>query len=140
MRVLLDSDVILDFLLARQPHFTNANAIWRAASDDLLDLFISAITPANVFYITRKATDIRVARQMIADLLETVVVCAVDGDVLRAALSSPMTDFEDAVQHASAVAAGVDVIVTQNVRDYRQATLPVLAPAEFVAQHLQQLP
>jgi len=137
VRLLLDTDVIVDYLLVRQPFFANARAILQAADPGVFDLFISAITPVNVFYLARKAAGIAVARQLIADLLDAVSVCVVDAAVLRAALSSPMTDFEDAVPHESAAAAGIDIIVTRNVRDYRLATLPVVTPAEFVVQQLQ---
>ena len=53
---------------------------------------------------------------------------------MQVALSSPIADYEDAVQHASAVAAGSDVIITRNIEDYRNATLAVLSPPGFISR------
>jgi hypothetical protein len=53
---------------------------------------------------------------------------------MHAALSLSFSDYEDAVQHASATASGLDAIVTRNLTDYKGATLPVFSPANSLAQ------
>jgi hypothetical protein len=67
-------------------------------------------------------------------LLASLPVCPIDGAMAQAALALPFSDYEDAVQHASAMANGLDAIVTRNHKDYRRATLSVFSPADFLAQ------
>ena len=128
MRVLLDTDVILDFFLEREPFIANATALLEANQRGDFDGYISASTPINVFYHARKFKGIAVARQVVTILLASLPVCPIDGAVVQAALLLSFSDYEDAVQHASATASGMDVIVTRNREDYRRATLPVLSP------------
>jgi len=136
MRVLLDTDVILDLFLDRAPFSDAAAALWLAHERGQLDAFISAITPVNVFYIARKLRDQETARQAVSELLLTLNVCGIDHRTLRSALSLSFRDFEDAVQHAAADAAGLEAIITRNVRDYSTARLPLFTPDEFVQQYL----
>jgi len=88
----------------------------------------------NVFYLMRKAKGIDQARQAIGDLLIAVEVCPITQTVLEAAFTLSFTDYEDAVQHASAAAVGLDAIVTRNLDDYKNAVLPVYSPADFLNQ------
>jgi predicted nucleic acid-binding protein len=128
MRVLIDTDVTLDFLLMRQPFAQAARDIFKTRAQNRLDGYISAITPVNVFHLARKAIGQSNAHAVVGDLLTIVAVCPLDATILMAAHGLPMTDFEDAVQAASAQAAGLDAIVTRNSADYTGAPLPVLTP------------
>jgi predicted nucleic acid-binding protein len=134
MRVLVDTDVILDFLLNRQPFYANAKAIWQANIDGKFEGYISATSPVNAFYFVRKVTDIPSARQSISQLLSVWQILTLNADVLRSALTLNISDYEDAVQHESASRAQLDGIVTRNVEDFKYATLPIYAPAQFLAQ------
>ena len=136
MRVLLDTDVILDFLLERKPFFQAASDLLELNANGVFDAYISSITPINVFYLGRKVVAASKIRQGIDDLLRLVRVTAVDHSSLIQALGLPFTDYEDAVQHASASAAGLDAIITRNSDDYKNATLPVYSPADFL-NHLK---
>ncbi len=134
MRVLLDTDVILDFFLEREPFVVNAAALLEAAQRGDFDGYISASTPINVFYHARKFKGIAVARHVVTVLLASLPVCPIDGPIAQAALMLSFSDYEDAVQHASATASGMEAIVTRNRDDYRRATLPVFSPTDFLAQ------
>lgn len=140
MRVLLDTDVVLDLLLDRAPFSDAAAALWQAHERGQLDAYISAITPVNVFYIARKLRDELTARQAVAELLLTLNVCGIDHETLRGALTLSFHDFEDAVQSAAADAAGLEAIITRNDRDYELARLPVYTPGDFVERHLTPPP
>ena len=136
MRVLLDTDVILDFLLERKPFFQVASELLELNANGAFDAYISSITPINVFYIGRKVVGGSKIRQGIDNLLKLVRVTAVDDSSLVLALGLPFADYEDAVQHASASAARLEAIVTRNTGDYQNATLPVFSPTEFL-QHFK---
>jgi predicted nucleic acid-binding protein len=134
MRALLDTDVILDFFLERELFVEDATALLEANHRGEFDAYITASTPINVFYHARKFKGIVVVRQVVTILLTSLPVCPIDGPIMHAALSLSFSDYEDAVQHASATASGLDAIVTRNLTDYKGATLPVFSPANFLAQ------
>ncbi|HEX8459494.1 MAG TPA: PIN domain-containing protein [Pyrinomonadaceae bacterium] len=134
MRILLDSDVVLDFVLERKPFVEAAGELFELIAEGACDGYISGITPVNVFYLTRKAKGVDKARQAISDLLIVFQVCAITPNVLEEAFALPFADYEDAVQHASAAAIGLDAIVTRNLSDYQNATLPVYSPTDFLNQ------
>lgn len=134
MRVMLDMNIVLDHLLKRIPWADDATALWQANSAGDFDAFVSAITPVNVFYIARKGVGVVLARRIIESLLISVSICVVDRAILQAAHVLGFKDYEDAVQHASATATQMDAIVTRDPGGYMDATLPVLAPADFLRQ------
>lgn len=134
MRALLDTDVILDLFLNRQGFVTNAAALWKANEQGRFEVFVSAITPVNVFYFTRKVSDLAAARGVVLTLIASLQVCGIDSQVLRDAEALPVKDYEDAIQVASAMAAGLDAIVTRNVDDYKNSPLPVSLPSDFLAR------
>jgi predicted nucleic acid-binding protein len=136
MRVLLDSDVIFDFLLERQPFFPVARELMLLNTSGEFEGYISSITPVNLFYHGRKIVGAVKIRAGIADLLKLVRVCPIDHVSLEQALSLPFADYEDAVQHASAASSALDAIVTRNVGDYKNASLQVFTPDAFL-QHLK---
>ena len=69
---------------------------------------------------------------MVSDLTDTFEICPVNRDVLRSALRLEMTDFEDAVQSASAFAEGLDFIITRNIKDFKSSPVRAIAPVEFI--------
>ena len=134
MRVLLDTDVVLDYWLEREPFAQPASQLLELNAQGVFDAYISGITPVNIFYIARKSLAHERLRQAIDDLLLTMRVCPITHEVLNQALTLPFTDYEDAVQHAAAAASKLDAIVTRNLKDYGNATLPVFSPADFLNQ------
>jgi predicted nucleic acid-binding protein len=132
MRVLLDTDVILDVIAARLPFTAEAGELLDLSEEGAFEAYISALTPLNVFYIARKAKSSTNLRESNKALLQVVKMCPLNDAVLDAAFALPFSDYEDAVQHCCATAAGLEAIVTRNVRDYKNSTLPVFTPAEFL--------
>jgi predicted nucleic acid-binding protein len=127
-----DTDVVLDLVLARDPFVQAAAELFKLHEQGHIDVYIAAITPINVFYITRKFKGADTARQAVKLLLESLAVCLLDHSILSEAYRLPFTDYEDAVQHACATASGLDTIVTRNIDDYKNATLPIVSPADFI--------
>ena len=136
MRVLLDTNVILDLFLDRAPFADAAAVLWLAHEREQLDAYVAAITPVNLFYIARKLCDEKTARQAVVELLATLNVCTIEQGTLKSALSLPFRNYEDAVQHAAASATGLEAIITRNVKDYSAATLPIFMPDDFIQQYL----
>ena len=134
MRVLLDTDVVLDVVLAREPFAQESVEIFRLHEQGKIDAYIAAITPINVFYVTRKLKGRHEAQRAIELLLNSLSVCPVNHSILHQAYRLPFGDYEDAVQHASATASGLDTIVTRNINDYKNSTLPIFSPTDFLAK------
>lgn len=118
-RILLDTDVVLDLLLARPDFVEQAAALWEANREARIEAYISAITPVNVFYIARKLKGSTVARQAVEKLLSGLRICQLDQVALQNAATLSLTDYEDAVQHACATAYQLDAIITRNLEDGR---------------------
>lgn len=136
MRVLFDNDVVLDLVLDREPFVEAAAALFVLNEQGRIDGYISGITLINVFYVTRKSKGVGVARQAVGELLATLNLCHLDKSIMEDASRLAFADYEDAVQHASATASGLDAIVTRNLDDYKHATLPVFSPTDFL-NHLK---
>ena len=138
MRILLDNDVVLDFILTRQPFFAEADEIFVRLQNEEFMAYISTITPINAFYTTRMEKGKDVAFKAVEGLLKLVEVCRTDKSVLQNAFTLSFTDFEDAVQCASALAENLDAIVTRNTKDYKNSPVKVYSPTEFL-QYLQSI-
>ncbi len=133
-RVLLDTNVVLDFLLDRAPFADGAAALWQANEQGRIEAFVSVITPVNVFYIARKLKGAELARQLVESLLAACQVCAPDRGLLLVALTLPMKDFEDAVQVVSAQAEMLDALVTRDPADFKGVEFPIFSAAGFLEQ------
>ena len=132
MRVLLDTDVVLDVILAREPFAKDAVKLLDLAETGSFEAYISAITPLNIFYIARKAKAVRDPREAIHLLVHKVGICPVDESVLCTAFAVRFLDYEDAVQYVGAVAEGLHAIVTRNEHDFKNSVLPVYTPDGFL--------
>lgn len=130
--VLLDTGVTLDYIQQRSPFEVQANKIFDFLKDDVFVAYPAPITLINAFYFSRKTHGIINAKLAVEDLLKITEVCSVSKNILQNALSLKIADYEDAVQHACAEAESLDAIVTRNLADYKNATLPVYSPQDFL--------
>lgn len=132
MRILLDTNIVLDFLLRRPEGFVNADQIFVHLQNREFDEYVNPITPLNAFYTCRKEIGKPAATRSVQDILRLVYIAPTDKMVLNDAFGMGFSDYEDAVQCASAVAAGLDAIVTRNTKDFKNSPIPVYSPAEFL--------
>ena len=132
-RALLDTNVILDFVLARPPFADAAAQVMEAHRAGRFEAFISPITPVNVFYVARKLGAER-ARASLAQILTEFEMTSIDLVLLRAAFLLPMSDYEDAVQAVCAIAENADFIVTRDVKDFANSPIKAISPAEFLQE------
>jgi len=130
MRVLLDTNVVLDVLLQRVPWVTEASAIWRANDEGRVICYVMASALTDIFYVARRISGLETARTAVKVCLEAFEFCPVDRNALKQASLLPGNDFEDNLQIVCADIAGLDAIVTRNPDDFKTATTPVLTPVE----------
>ncbi len=131
-RVLFDSDVLLDILAQRQPFIIASARALNTVMMGLVQGYVSGHAVTNIFYILRRQVGSEVARQLLARLLQHIQVASVTDEVIRQALNSPITDFEDAVTSAAAIAVGLEIIVTRNTGDFVASLVPAMMPEEFL--------
>ncbi|MCW5960820.1 MAG: PIN domain-containing protein [Pyrinomonadaceae bacterium] len=132
MRVLLDTDVVLDFLLNRPEFAAQANEVFIRVQNKEIDAYISTVTSVNAFHIIRKARGNDIALEAVEGLVKLVEVCRTDRSVLKNALRLGFSDFEAAVRCASAITENLDAIVTRNTSDYANSTVTTYSPGEFL--------
>ncbi|HZG69405.1 MAG TPA: PIN domain-containing protein [Herpetosiphonaceae bacterium] len=137
MNVLLDTNVVLDVLLKRDPWLADSQAVWQASDDGLITGYLMAAALTDIFYIARRLTGRDKARQAIVLCMTAFRICPVDRAVLEQALLLPGDDFEDAVQIAAAMHVGLDAIVTRNPTDFSGTPMLVMSPSTLIVR-LQQ--
>ncbi|MGB7440622.1 MAG: PIN domain-containing protein [Coleofasciculaceae cyanobacterium] len=131
--MLFDSDVLLDVLAQRQPFVAASARALNTVTQEQVQGYVSGHAITNIFYILRRQIGSEAARELLARLLQHLQVASVTDEVIRQALQSSVTDFEDAVTSAAANAAGLEVIVTRNTSDFSAASVPAMLPEEFLA-------
>lgn len=132
-KLFVDTDVILDLLGARIPHFHFAALLFTYADKKQIKLFTSPLVLANTFYILRKQLGSEDARKAIRKLRTIVSVVESSEKAVDLALNSRFTDFEDAIQYYTALERGLTAIITRNGRDFKVRGIPVLSPEIYLS-------
>ena len=138
MKLLLDTNVILDLLFRREKWLTQATQLWEAHLQGQIQVHISASAVTDVFYIVRRQSGLAFARESITKILNTLYIVPVDYETLVLAHQMKADDFEDNVQMACAAQAQLDAIVTRNNKDFKLETVLVFTPEELL-QKLEEL-
>lgn len=133
MKVLFDTNVVLDFLLDRNPFAATATRLVARVERRELEGLLGATTLTTIHYILARALGKQAAIEAVRDLLALFSVAAVDGRTLSLAADLAFPDFEDAVLHEAARLAGARAIVTRNEDDFRGATLGIDSPEDLEA-------
>ena len=132
MRVLFDTNILLDAILGREPFTADAAFLIRAVGADQIRGFVSATTLTDIYYLVRRQTrSAETAMNAVTDILDIMEICAVDRAVLEQAILLNQGDFEDAVQVACAIQFGLDAIVTRDVAGFANSPIVVMSPADL---------
>lgn len=133
MRALIDTCIVIDALQNREGFCDDAQKIFLAVANKWCVGFLSAKSITDIYYLTHRYThsdkDTRAVLNTLFQLFELIDTAGMD---CRRAISSDVSDFEDAVMVESAVRSGVDCIVTRNIRDYSKSPVPVYLPTDFL--------
>lgn len=132
-KMFLDSDVILDIVMARQEFYSDSSTVLALIEDQTYQGVTSSNYIANVYYVLRSEGGDQNARALIRTLLNHILILPITHSDILTALDSSFSDFEDSLQHESAKNYGCDVIITRNLADYRYASMPVFSPTQFLA-------
>lgn len=133
MRILLDTNIVLDVLLEREPFVTEARKIWQASDDGVFDACIASFTIPTVYYICQRQQSIEAAARAVDLCLEAFEVAALYRECVLAARRMHDDDFEDNLQVACAITDFMHGIVTRNTQDFATSPVRIYSPADLLA-------
>jgi len=132
MRVVLDTNIILDIALRREPHFLDSSGVFMKIDSSVVYGFVTATTITDIYYISKKEKGHQVSIDFITNLIEIIDVIGIDRRVIIESLLSKIADFEDAVQSVSSFLNNIDYIITRNQKDFSESAVKALTPKEFL--------
>jgi predicted nucleic acid-binding protein len=132
-KILIDTDVILDFFFDKKPHSDYSTIILNLCERGQMKGFITPVIISNTYYLLRRTAKHEKVIEKIKQLLTITHVLQMDRLVIEKALNSEFKDFEYALQNFAAINYGeIEVIVTRNIKDYKKSEIGVLTPESFV--------
>jgi len=141
MTVLIDTNVILDYVLKREPHANSAFACIDYLMTSKAKIWLTASTITDIYYVTRRTLkDAPAAKKIIATLLNAFNISAVDKTDCLNALDIPNDDYEDALVSTCASKIKAAYIITRNLKDFTDSTVPAISPDEYVKKYATKKP
>lgn len=133
MKLLIDTNIVLDVLLQREPFCRDAVKVMNLAQYDDVHEYVSASAITDIYYIAYKQIkDRKLVLDLIKRLLMVVSIAAVTEQEIRNALETEWKDFEDAVQYSVALLNEMEGLVTRNPRDYERADISIWSPEQVL--------
>ena len=137
MRVLVDTNIVLDYLLEREPYAESAKKIVVACKQKKVIGCIAGHTVSNMFFILRKTYSVEDRRTILKDICKLFDVEGIDRlKIIQALDNSDFKDFEDCLQMQCAKSFRADYILTRNLADYRDSEIACISPEEFCEKYL----
>ena len=132
MKVLIDTNVLMDALSRREPFYTNGKRVIKLCGRDDVEGIIAAHSITNLFYLLRKDFTGDEIRDILLNLCDIFFIEGIGADKLTSALcNKSFRDFEDCLQTECALATNAEYIVTRNKKDFVNSPSPCIMPEEF---------
>jgi predicted nucleic acid-binding protein len=132
-KLFVDSDVVIDFFTDREPHANPSSELFELNEQGNVSLYLSAVSINNIYYIVRRFLGHKKTLEVIETLIEMTEIVGTTKKEIIQALKNDFTDFEDSVQYSSALTIkDLDVIITRNIKDYRNSSIAVMTPSNFL--------
>ena len=132
-KVLIDTDVILDFFFDRKPFSDHATKIFSLCELKMIQGFVTPVICSNVYYLLKQSAKHEKVIEKLKQLLTITDVLIINKEVLVLALNSKFKDFEDAIQNYTAVKAKtIDTILTRNLKDFKNSEIGVMTPEDYL--------
>lgn len=139
-KLFLDSGVILDYFLDREPFSIEIEKLVYFAEVGNSQLFTSSVVVSNIYYIASRKTDDKKARKIVKIICKMSEILPVTNTEIELALNDPnFKDFEGAIQYCICKKHNIDHILTRNVKDYKNSDIPVNTPEAFLIFHRSHL-
>src|SRR5690606_95804 len=132
-KLFIDSDVVIDFFKAREPHANPASELFELGESGAVVLFLSAGSINNIYYIVRRFLGHKKTLEVIETLAEMTEIIGTTKKEILESLKNEFSDYEDSIQYSSALTVKrLDVIITRNIKDYKSADISVMTPVDFL--------
>ncbi len=137
-KIFLDTDVILDLLSKRQPFYENSYKVFSLIDRNKIKAYTSPVIFANIHYILPKQLSKQIALQNLIKLRKFVNVVPITEEIIDLSLKSNFTDYEDSIQYYAALLSDISILLTRNLKDYKNAKIAVSTPEEYIKMRLAQ--
>ncbi|NMG07557.1 PIN domain-containing protein [Brasilonema sp. UFV-L1] len=134
MKVLLDTNIIVDVALDRDPFFTNSEQVLARVERQEIQGYLSASTFSDLYYIIRKVKGHTWTLQFLQRMTTLCQVATVDNTTINMALTTTFKDFEDAIQYSTAVLNRLYAIITRNPGDFPVTTPRIITPEQLIQE------
>jgi len=132
-KILLDTDVILDFFFDRKPYSEDTAKILSLCESRKIQGYVTPVIISNLYYLLRKTAPHEQVIAQLRLLMSITDVLVIDKTIILQAMNSSFRDFEDALQNYSAeMGKTIDIILTRNIKDYKKSRLSILMPETFI--------
>jgi len=132
-RLLIDTNIVLDLLAKREPFYHSAAQVFSLADKHKLKLTVSSLTFANTNYVLTRLKSAREAREILRKFKILVKILSLNEKIVDLALNDKdFEDFEDGLQYYTAIENNQDIIITRDLRDFKQAKIPVMTAEEYL--------
>ncbi len=132
-KLFVDSDVVIDFFTDREPHANPASELFELNEQGTVKLYLSAVSINNIYYIVRRFLGQKKTLEVIETLTEMTEIVGTTKKEIIQALKNNFTDYEDSIQYSCALTIkDIDAIITRNIKDYRNSSIAVMTPLNFL--------
>ena len=131
-KVFVDTDIIYDLLASRDPFYAAAARIFTLSDGKKIQLFVSALSIANIHYLISKQRSSSDAKNILRKFRLLVHVVPLNEKIIDLALNSDFSDFEDAIQYFCALEGDCEMLLTRNLKDYKKAQISVMTATDFI--------
>jgi predicted nucleic acid-binding protein len=131
-KIFIDSDVILDVLLARELFYEFSAEIFDLGISKKINLFTTAVVFSNVFYFVRKKYGMKISKELLKKLRRFINVLPVEEKIVDMALNSKFGDFEDGIQYFASKEHNIPVLITRNGKDYKEKEIIIQTAEEYI--------
>ena len=134
MKVLIDTNIVLDVLLNRKPFVEDAVKAFRQAEKGQIEAYIAASSVTDLVYILRKAYSLNEIKTHLKEMFQFIKIAGITPSMISSALYKDAPDFEDAVMMECARQSGMEMIITRNKTDFKNSDVPCISLEEWVKQ------
>jgi len=131
-KIFIDTDVLLDVLLNREPHVKNSSKILAYIEKNLFKGYTSSLILSNCYYIISSNINHKLALNSINKLRSILTILPYTDKEIGESINSSFNDFEDGVEYFIAVNNGINTIITRNIKDFKKADCNVFMPTDFL--------
>jgi predicted nucleic acid-binding protein len=131
-KILIDTDVLLDFYFDRLPFSHEAAEILMYCEEKIIEGYVTPVIISNLYYILRKTASHEKVLMQLSNLLEIIHISQIPKEVILETINSEFKDFEDALQNFSAENENINILVTRNIKDYKKSKITITTPTVYL--------